>query len=334
MRKILAAGVVGAVFFVGLGVSPAFAEDATTDTPAASDSASPDATTLKLSRSTYTSTYKAATATVKVTTSAASWSAADDADWVTLTPASGASGEKFTIAVADNLGAQRTATVTVTAGGQTATVAVTQKAAPASIVVTPTDTWTADWEGDSTTVTVTVNTGADWTASTSSDWVTISKTAGASGDKVTVTAAENTGKARLGTVKFKSGTLTKSYIFKQESGPVLTLSRSTWTASNDGEEGSVRVNSPLTPWKASVAADCASWTHITPSSGVDDDRIYMTVDQNEAGGKRTCVLTVDNGYHTKTVTITQKVVTDWAAIFSALLTNLFKSLSLLFGAAS
>jgi hypothetical protein len=325
MRKTLAAGVAGLVFFLGFGVPAAVADDTPTD-----DSTPTAATTLKLARTTYSHNYKAASVAVKVTTNAESWSATDDADWVSVTPASGASGDKATIAITDNLGAERTATVTVTAGDTTATVKVTQKAAPETLVLAPTGVWQAPYDGAEQTVTATTNADGGWTAATKTDWLTVAGASGASGDSFKVTAAANDGKARLGSVTVTAGAQKKTYWVKQEAGPILKLSRATWTASEDGASVAVKVTSPHVNWTATVS-DGATWLHVEPATGADGAKFTLTADENPTkNATRTATVTVTNGHNTDTLQVTQRHVVSFLSILSQLLQQLFGSLGLLF----
>ena len=69
-------------------------------------------------------------AQVVVLKSNAGWSAASDADWCTLSPASGKAGTTAgTVSAERNAsGTERQATITINADGETATVSVTQSA--------------------------------------------------------------------------------------------------------------------------------------------------------------------------------------------------------------
>ena len=66
---------------------------------------------------------------VYVSTNQPGWAATCDKPWVTINPATGINGQTFTVTVANNSGATRTATITVTAGGVTKTVSLIQELA-------------------------------------------------------------------------------------------------------------------------------------------------------------------------------------------------------------
>jgi len=90
------------------------------------------AATLTLSHATWSAPRTASSLTVSVTSNRA-WNVSSNANWLTVTPASGTNNGSFTInATANNGTASRTGTITVTApGAPTRTVSVTQSGTPA-----------------------------------------------------------------------------------------------------------------------------------------------------------------------------------------------------------
>ncbi|MDR1807622.1 MAG: BACON domain-containing protein [Propionibacteriaceae bacterium] len=333
MRKTIAAGVAGLVFLLGLGVPTAAADDAvdtppadtttTTDTPTTTDPTPepPAPTTLKLSRAKYTHNYKADKATVKVTTNAESFTIAADQDWVTLSAASGVSGDRVTINLADNLGDARTATITVTAGDQTATIAVSQGAAPATIIV-GSETLEVEWGGATAGVSVETN-QPTWAATSNKDWVTV--TVDPAATAVTLTVAENTGAARTATVTVKAGNAKETIKVKQAAGPVLKLSKKLWTADNAGETVTIKVTSPYVGWTASVS-EGADWLTVSQASGEDGAEVTLTAAENpDTSTVRKATVTFTNGYNSVDVNVTQRQPITFANI-AAVVTNLLNQI--------
>jgi len=318
MRKIFAAGLAGVVFLLGFGVPAAQADEEPGDTP-------PAETTLKVSRANYSPNYKAATsANVRVTTNAASWAATDDADWVTLSATSGASGGVFKISVTQNTGDERIATVTVTAGTKSAVINVTQGAVPPTVSLNPAEAWTPTWQASSTEITVTSNMGEGWTATSSKAWLTVTAS-GASGGKATLKVAENTGAARLATVTFKSGTAKATLRVKQSTGPMLVLGRALVYLSNEGQSDSVTIYSPGANWAATVTSG-SEWLHISPATGADKEKITLTADPNPNDTQRQAVVHVTNGYNAKDLKVTQRKPFDFASAFKSLLCTILGAL--------
>ena len=109
---------------------------------------------------------------VDVTTlSGCAWTAVSQAPWITVTAGGSGSGNgRVELAIAPNIGAARTGTVTI--GGQTFTV--TQDAVPTTCTYTLTPTAQAvPRNGGEYTVTVTTQPLCAWTAVSSADWITV-----------------------------------------------------------------------------------------------------------------------------------------------------------------
>jgi hypothetical protein len=148
------------------------------------------ACTYTLSAATLSIVAAGGTASVTVTTGAGcTWTAADNATWLTVTSgASGSGNGTVTVtATANPTTASRSATLTV--GGKTVTVT---QAAPCSYSLSPA-TQNIVAAGGTGSVAVTTSAGCAWTATDNATW--LSETSGASGSgngTVTVTATANT----------------------------------------------------------------------------------------------------------------------------------------------
>jgi hypothetical protein len=134
------------------------------------------------------------------------WTAASNAEWITVGAAAGTGPATVTFTVAPTSGPSRTGTLTI-AG---TLVTVTQSPG-CSFEVAPL-THTIDPAGGTRTVNVTAASGCAWTASSAQPWITI--TSGASGNgsgTVTLSIAGDTGPGRSGsvTVAGQSVTLTQ-----------------------------------------------------------------------------------------------------------------------------
>jgi hypothetical protein len=101
---------------------------ATTDTGAYTITATPPRPTVSLSVDAWSPAAAGGATTVVVTTDQPGWTASSDAVWLTVSPASGVSGDQISVTAGSNSGAARTGVVTVAAGGTTATVTVAQAA--------------------------------------------------------------------------------------------------------------------------------------------------------------------------------------------------------------
>lgn len=131
-----------------------------------------------------------------------SWTASDDAGWLTISPTSGSNNGTLTVNFTENTsGSGRTGTVTVTGndvGSQSVTI--TQSGNP-TLSVSP-GSRNVGSGMSSTTFTVTSNTS--WTAYDDADWLTIAPTNGSNDGIITANFTENT------TTSTRTGTLTVS----------------------------------------------------------------------------------------------------------------------------
>jgi hypothetical protein len=137
--------------------------------------------------------------TVTASATTCGWTAASDAAWATVAPASGTGTAAVVVTVAANPGTARTATVT--AGGQTYTVS--QAAAPPPCTFTlSASTASASGAGGGASVTLTASASScAWTSSTATDWVTGVTGGGTGSAVVSYSLTRNTtGHARTGTL--------------------------------------------------------------------------------------------------------------------------------------
>ena len=161
--------------------------------------------TLTLSKSTWNPTYKKSSVNVTITTNQEKWEATEKVAWLSMTK----SGNKLTINATENTGtADRSATVTVKVRGLSQNITVRQ--GRRTLTVSKTE-WKPTYGAQSTVITIVTNQG-DWSATESVSWLTMTK----AGDKLTIKAMANTGKAsRQATVTVKAGTLTRYIVVEQ-----------------------------------------------------------------------------------------------------------------------
>jgi hypothetical protein len=126
------------------------------------------------------------------------WTAATNAAWATVTPASGTGTGSVTVTVAANTGAARTATATV--GGQAYTL--TQAAAPACTFSVASSAASLPAAASAATVSLTASASTcAWTASTPTSWITVTTSSGTGSGSVAYSVAKNNSLAqRFGTL--------------------------------------------------------------------------------------------------------------------------------------
>ena len=155
---------------------------------------------VSLDKKTFAATPAGGSDAVKVTANT-EWTASADADWVTVTPASGDAGEATaTVTVAANATTEaRNAKVTFVAGDAKAEYTVSQEAVSVTLSQN-----SVNVAGEGADVKVTVTANAAWEATSSAEWVTVTPAEGEAGAvEVTVSAAANeTDADRNATVTF------------------------------------------------------------------------------------------------------------------------------------
>jgi len=256
------------------------------------------------------------TSTTVVTTNQPSWIATSDQTWASVTP-SGQAGDVLSITAQPNTsGAQRIATVTVTAGGaQTVVYAIqdSQVVIPTVTVSGPTQL-TLPAEGGQVTTLVTTN-QATWIASSNAGWANVTQS-GVSGQILTILGSANTSnQSRTLVVTVTAGTATTSLFITQDAAapspnpnpnpsptpdpspvpvptptpvpsptpapaPSLTLSQNTWPIGYLNHTTNLTVYSNTT-WHI---VEIPSWASLTVSGSIPNVGQEITVGVQYNGG--------------------------------------------------
>lgn len=167
----------------------------------------------------------AATSGSFTVTSSRDWTAVSDSEWLTISPASGSasvSAATVTFNAPENTSAERTAQITITAGGDTKVITVTQAQFIAELSIERYGSWSilpakGDWQF------VNIKANTDWTLSCDQTWLTLGKTSGAAttGETVMVTVVENTvASERIATLYLRdnANTVEKTFVVTQAAG--------------------------------------------------------------------------------------------------------------------
>jgi uncharacterized protein (TIGR03437 family) len=231
------------------------------------------------------------TVTVTASSSTCDRSVVNPATWITIT--SGATGTGsgsfgYTVA-ANNTGQVRSATLTV--GGQA--FPVTQESTSCTTLVTPAS---PSFPATGGTSSLSVISNCDWTATSNSDWISITSGSSGTGNgtiRLAVAANAST-QARLGSI-----TIGGQAFNIHQSGVACTVTLTTLRASFPvaGGSGSIQVMAP---------AEC-SWTAVSGGpwivlegsvSGAGDGSVNYTVAANNQAQPRTATITVANQVYT------------------------------------
>lgn len=252
-------------------------------------------------------------------TSNVDWSISQkNLDWVTITPTRGLAADGAqTVTITAEINeaeAERTGTLTVTAGKTVKTATLRQAGAAAEPVFTVGGIENATLTIGALEVspkTFTVSSNQDWTAVTADlDWAEVAPLEGKAGASATITVtpkAAHEGEALEGTISFAYGA-DAPYVVKvvREAyiAPELEVSAAELSAEAAGAELSVDVTSNTT-WTAVSSAD---WVTVSPAEGDGNGAVKVTVAANEAAEARTATVTIaakDVDGLAKTVTVNQ-----------------------------
>lgn len=143
-------------------------------------------------------------------TASGSWTASDDASWLTLNSTSGSGNANISATVQSNTGGARTAIITLTCGSSTQTVSVSQAAASGgscSLTVSPTSLL---YGGSVGSQNVGITASGTWTVSSNVGWISPSSTAGSGNATLTLITQSNSSTARIGTVTITCGSVNRT----------------------------------------------------------------------------------------------------------------------------
>jgi hypothetical protein len=227
------------------------------------------------------------TGTIDVTASASTcaWTAVSSAAWLTIAGGASATGSgRVTFNVAGNLGASRTASITV-AGHS---FMLTQAAAACSYSIDP-STASLAAGGGTTAVAVSAGPSCAWTAASNASWITVASGASGTGaGSVSLNVSGNTGPLRTGTVTIA----TRTFTVTQGAAPCsFTLSPAAVDVAASGGDATTNVTTTAgCAWTAT--SNNPDWITVTAgSSGTGSGTVRVTAAAN-AGAARTGTVTI------------------------------------------
>ena len=247
-------------------------------------------------------------ATIDIGGSATGWTATKTGNFIMLSAMSGNGNGTLTITYVANTNATlRTATVTVSTTGSTEDVAtkmltltqVAQGAPSLSITTVPPSPLTplGATEG---TITASIDIGGSatgWTATKTGDFIMLSAMSGTGGGILTITYAENTGVARMGTVMISTtggtGSVARNTLTLTQQAPPPPTVSVTAIAPLGAVAGTVTatidIGGSATGWTATKTGD---FIMLSAISGTSSDRILTITYAENTGASRTATVTV------------------------------------------
>lgn len=217
-----------------------------------------------------------------------SWTVLSTVPWVTIANNSGTKDGTVRVQVSANDGdSQRNATVSVVAGNLQKNVTITQGYTE-RFAVSP-SSLSFNVSGSQTTLKITSN--SSWRLTTTSSWLSLSKTMGTGNDNVTVNATENTGnQVRTATISLENAsgmTVATVEVVQTASSLSATLSETHFVS--EGTQTNISISADAA-WRLKVP----EWTSVNMQSGNGDATVRLTVSANTSRDKRYGTVTLTN----------------------------------------
>ncbi len=157
----------------------------------------------------------------------------------------------------------------------------------------------------------TISSNTSWTVSDDQTWITVSPASGSNNATLTVSATQNTGAARSGTVTVTGGGITRTISVSQSAASTTTLTVSTSSMSFGSAAGSQSATiSSNTSW---TVTDNQTWITVSPASGSNNATLSVSVTQN-TGAARSGTVTVTGGGITRTISVSQSAASTGTTI--------------------
>ena len=233
------------------------------------------------------------------------WSLSGGDSWCTPTITSGGNGANVTFSVQKNIELQpRNTSFTFTLGNEKATLHVTQEAAPNSNISLNPGSATVSSNSNTQSVIVTCN--GTWALSGETvSWCRPSKTTGQNNDVVTFNIDENNlSDDRNATYTFTCATESAKFVLTQKGKDALTVTKSKFEVSAQGEQIAVEVNANIS-FDYEIAQADKSWVSYVGSRAMTTSRLLFSISPNEETATREGTITITSEIGKETIKIYQ-----------------------------
>lgn len=234
-----------------------------------------------------------------------SWSATDDAAWLSVSPTSGDGNATLSANYdANSSSSSRTANISIVGGGITRTVTVIQEGQTTSnyLTVSPSSQDVTSTAGSTS---FTVSSDLSWSVSDDSDWLSVSPNNGNGNATLSANYDENTTTtSRTGTITISGGGITKTVTVNQEGQtvpPFISVTPANQNVSNSAGSVNFTIESNIS-W---TTRDDVKWLSKSIKDSSGNATLTATYEKNDLGTPRTATITVSGSGITKDVTVTQ-----------------------------
>lgn len=233
------------------------------------------------------------------------WSLSGGDSWCTPSITSGGNGANVTFSVEKNMELQpRNTSFTFTLGNEKATLHVTQEAAPNSNISLNPGSATVSSNSNTQSVIVTCN--GTWALSGETvSWCRPSKTTGQNNDVVTFNIDENNlSDDRNATYTFTCATESAKFVLTQKGKDALTVTKSKFEVSAQGEQIAVEVNANIS-FDYEIAQADKSWVSYVGTRAMTTSRLLFSISPNEETATREGTITITSEIGKETIKIYQ-----------------------------
>ena len=233
------------------------------------------------------------------------WSLSGGDSWCTPSITSGGNGANVTFSVEKNMELQpRNTSFTFTLGNEKATLHVTQEAAPNSNISLNPGSATVSSNSNTQSVIVTCN-GTWALGGETVSWCRPSKTTGQNNDVVTFNIDENNlSDDRNATYTFTCATESAKFVLTQKGKDALTVTKSKFEVSAQGEQIAVEVNANIS-FDYEIAQADKSWVSYVGSRAMTTSRLLFSISPNEETATREGTITITSEIGKETIKIYQ-----------------------------
>ena len=233
------------------------------------------------------------------------WSLSGGDSWCTPSITSGGNGANVTFSVEKNMELQpRNTSFTFTLGDEKETLYVTQEAASNSNISLNPKSATVSSNSNTQSVIVTCN--GTWALSGETvSWCRPSKTTGQNNDVVTFNIDENNlSDDRNATYTFTCATESAKFVLTQKGKDALTVTKSKFEVSAQGEQIAVEVNANIS-FDYEIAQADKSWVSYVGSRAMTTSRLLFSISPNEETATREGTITITSEIGKETIKIYQ-----------------------------
>lgn len=233
------------------------------------------------------------------------WSLSGGDSWCTPSIKSGGNGANVTFSVHKNKELQpRNTSFTFTLGDEKETLYVTQEAASNSNISLNPESATVSSNSNTQSVIVTCN--GTWALSGETvSWCRPSKTSGKNNDVITFNIDENNlPDDRNATYTFTCATESAKFVLTQKGKDALTVTKSKFEVSAQGEQIAVEVNANIS-FEYEIAQADKSWISYVGTRAMTTSRLLFSISPNEETATREGTITITSEIGKETIKIYQ-----------------------------